>query len=282
MDIADEVKEFTGEVAEQARPWISRMARLGIASKGIVYFVMAFLIFQAARGLSSADVDVHTALLEISDQPYGRWVLLAVAVGLLGYVIWRFSQAIWDPSCRRPGFKGWGSRLKFAVNAIAYSVITVAALQFLTTPNPQENTTSRDLATQMLSWTAGRTVVGAAGVILMGVGVSHWINVFRAGFKKELEPGRASRQMRAWTIWLGRIGSAARGLVYSTVGFLLVQAAIFRIPYRAGGVGEAVRALAFSPYGPLILTLVALGLAAHAFHLLLAAFYNRVDIPSWD
>jgi hypothetical protein len=278
MSVVDDVKEQAGELAGQAKPWITRLARLGIASKGVVYLFLAFLTAQAARGLTSDNVDIDGALLEISGLPYGRPVLLVIAVGLLGYVIWRFSQAIWDPTCSVPGFKGWKRRLLFTVNALAYSVITLTALQFLATPNPVSNDTPRDLATRLLAWTAGRILVGLVGVVLMGIGVSHLTNVVKARFKKELDTRKGNHQVRRGVVWLGRIGSAARGVVYGTVGFLLLQAAIYQIPYRAGGIGEAIRAIAFSTYGPLLLGAVSIGLLAHGVHLLFTAILNRVSV----
>lgn len=279
MGVAEEVKDQVEELADQTKPWIAGLARLGIAAKGIVYLVLGILIAQAARGVSRADVDIQDALLEISLQPLGRPLLFTIILGLLGYVIWRFSQAIWDPKCTEPGWKGWKNRVVFGVNALVYSFITLAALQFLTSPYQQNADTPRDLAARLLHWPVGRVLVGIIGLVMAGVAVSHFISMYKASHQKELSKTRANSNVRAWTKVLGRLGSAARGVIYSTVGFLFLQAAIYKVPYRAGGIGEALRALAFSEYGPYLLGALALGLVAHGFYLLLAALYNRVEIP---
>jgi hypothetical protein len=279
MGVAEDVKEQTQEMAEQAKPWIARLARLGIAAKGMVYLVLGFLTGQAALGLSRADVDINDALLEISLQPLGKPLLFAIISGLLGYVLWRFSQAIWDPKCSEPGWKGWKNRVAFGVNALVYSSITLAALQFLTSPNHQSDNTPRDLANRLLHWPIGRILVAAVGIVMAGVALSHFISMYKGSHQKELKAEKANGHIKAWTNILGRMGSAARGFIYSTVGFLFLQAAIYQVPYRAGGIGEALRALAFSPYGPFLLGILSFGVMAHGFYLALAALYNRVEIP---
>jgi hypothetical protein len=80
-----------------ARPWVVWLARLGYAAKGIVYIIVGMLAFAAARGSGGRTTGTRGALVEIITQPFGEILLAIVALGLVGYVLWRFVQAIVDP-----------------------------------------------------------------------------------------------------------------------------------------------------------------------------------------
>ena len=76
----------------------------------------------------------------------------------------------------------------------------------------------------------------------------------------------------------GRLGYAARGVVYSIIGVFLIQAALTYNPQRAGGLGEALQALGKASYGPYVLGAVAAGLIAFGIYALALARYRRIEI----
>ncbi len=75
---------------------------------------------------------------------------------------------------------------------------------------------------------------------------------------------------------LARVGYAAKGIVYSVVGLLAVQAAT-----RAGGGNEgprgAITAIGSQPWGQILLGLMALGLLAYAAYRFASAIYDPED-----
>ncbi|WP_026369500.1 DUF1206 domain-containing protein [Kallotenue papyrolyticum] len=74
---------------------------------------------------------------------------------------------------------------------------------------------------------------------------------------------RAARQAASWIEWLGRLGYAAKGLVYGLVGLLALQVALG----RGGALTDprsALPVLLQAPFGRALLAVVALGLAGHA------------------
>jgi hypothetical protein len=279
MDISEDLKSQVQNLPDHTRSVLKRMARLGFAAKGTVYLVLGWMTFQAALGLSSANIEVEDALLEISRQPFGKPMLAAVVFGLLGYVAWRFAQAILDTEDKGDGFKGIVRRTAYVVNGIAYSALTLAALQFLVGPPVKDGDTPRDLITQFLYYPAGRYLVGLAGLVVMAVGLIHFFRAYKAGFHKDLDTGKANRRVVRWSNRFGRFGSIARGVIYGLAGLLIIQAAVYQNPYRAGGPGEALRTLATSSYGHFFLAGVAGGLVAYGIFSLLAAVYNRIQIP---
>ena len=75
-----------GEMGARAELWASRVGRIGLTARGVVFGVIGFFLVAAAlhtnpneaRGLSGA-------LQTLAQQPFGPWVLGIVALGLATY-----------------------------------------------------------------------------------------------------------------------------------------------------------------------------------------------------
>jgi hypothetical protein len=78
--------------------------------------------------------------------------------------------------------------------------------------------------------------------------------------------GSASTRTRKAVTRLGQIGGIARGFVFATIGVFLVIAAKDANPKQAKGIDSALRALAHTPLGPVLLVVVALGLATFGLY----------------
>jgi hypothetical protein len=76
--------------------------------------------------------------------------------------------------------------------------------------------------------------------------------------------------------WVGRIGMAARGVVFVMLGFFVLQAALHVDPKQAKGLDGALATLAAQPFGPWLLGAVALGLVAFGAYSVLCARGIRV------
>jgi hypothetical protein len=77
-----------------ARRWVITLIRLGIAARGVVFLITGLFLTLAAwhedageaRGLSGA-------LEALRRQPYGPWLMAAVAAGLIAYGFYLFVLA---------------------------------------------------------------------------------------------------------------------------------------------------------------------------------------------
>src|SRR5579884_2596514 len=68
--------------------WVALLARLGYAVKGVVYVIIGWLAAMLAVGHGGTTTDQRGALTTISGQPFGKFLLVIVTIGLFGYALW--------------------------------------------------------------------------------------------------------------------------------------------------------------------------------------------------
>ncbi|NEQ27723.1 MAG: DUF1206 domain-containing protein [Microcoleus sp. SIO2G3] len=64
----------------------------------------------------------------------------------------------------------------------------------------------------------------------------------------KVQSQRDERHRKTWATRIGRFGLAARGIVYSIIGFFLIQAARLSNSNRVRGLEGALDSLARQPY----------------------------------
>jgi uncharacterized protein DUF1206 len=72
------------------------LARIGYIARGIVFLLIGGLSALAALGAGQRVADGKDALRSLLGQPFGRVLLIAIAIGLLCFAAWRLSQSILD------------------------------------------------------------------------------------------------------------------------------------------------------------------------------------------
>jgi hypothetical protein len=259
------------------------LARVGYVSRGVLYIIIGALAIALAMGSGGATTGSRGALQTIADQPLGTAALIVIALGLGGYALWRLSEAFANPEGLGSDAKGVLRRVGYAVRAVIYGALAVAAVRIAT--GDSSGSSSSGSSAQTDSWTArvmelpaGRWLVGIAGAILVGYGIHRLIQAWRADIGRHMRLAQMSRDTSRWVIHVSRFGVAARGVVFVLIGWFFVQAAVQYDPSEAGGVAEALNTLAGASYGPWLLGIVALGLVAFGVHSLLEAKYRRIDV----
>ena len=81
-------------------PAFEVLARIGFVARGVIYGTIGLLAIQVAIHSSNEKTNQRGAMQAIEKQPFGHGLLIAVAIGLGGYALWRFVQAGFG---RRPG-----------------------------------------------------------------------------------------------------------------------------------------------------------------------------------
>jgi hypothetical protein len=257
---------------------LEALARLGYAAKGIVYGVIGILALQAALGSGSPNVNQSTAFQRIMTQPFGKFLLWIVLIGLIGYALWRLLQSVLDPEYEGRQKTGVIKRLGYFISGVTYLALAYLAYQIVQGRSTGSSGSTSDITAKVLQIPGGQILVGLVGLVILGVGLFSIYSAYRKTFEKRFQYSQMSAEERRWALRLGRLGYAARGVVFSLVGLFLIQAAVTYTPQKAGGLGGALVALAGTPYGPYLLGLVAIGLIAFGGYCLALARYRQINL----
>lgn len=273
----DPLQQPIKRVANQ--PWVERLARFGFAAKGIVYFIVGLLAAQAAFGTGGKTTDTQGALQAIVVQPFGKFLLGLVAIGLLGYALWRLVETVLDPehAGQEQDAKRVVQRIGYALSGLAYLGLAFTAVQLILGSGGAGGSSTQDWTARLLAQPFGQWLVGLAGLITIGVGLSYLYQAYTAKFREKFKLNQMNTTERTWAVRVGRFGIAARGIVFGIIGLFLVVAALNSDASQVKGLGGALAVLAAQPFGPWILALVAFGLIAYGVYSVVEAKYRRIE-----
>ena len=253
---------------------IERLARLGYASIGIVYMIVGGLAAAAGLGKGGSTGGHESAFLVILRQPFGRVALGVIALGLIGYTLWRLASAATDSEHRGSDAKGWAIRAASAGRGLIYGLITIEVVRLMM--NGRGGGSGGD--SEAKHWTArlmeqpfGPWLVGAVGLGIVAYGAYQLYAAWDAKLSKRLSLGEMDDRVRRKVVAISRFGIGARGVVFFVIGGSLVVAAMKHNPDAARGTSGALASLP-DP----VLAVVGVGLAAYGVYALVNARYRRI------
>jgi hypothetical protein len=255
-------------MADKSKKFIT-LVRLGFAARGLTYMLLGWLAIAATQRVEEGNEAVFAMLV---DWTFGTLLLAVIAVGLLAYALFKLASAIADIQNRGSDKMGIAERVGDAASGIAHLVLAFAAYQFATGLKDAADDATQETAQSVLSMDLGGVVLGLAGLGLLAAAIIQARHAATAGFMKHVERG-APAAVRT----IGRIGHAARAVVFGAVGWSLVKAAWFSSSEGVMGTGEALTSLRDN--GSLY-TLTALGLILFGMFSLVLARYQI--IPDFD
>ncbi|MBV9259656.1 MAG: DUF1206 domain-containing protein [Ktedonobacteraceae bacterium] len=259
--------------------WMTMFARFGYAAKGVVYLIIGLLAVELAAGRGGAATDQRGALRMIYEQPFGKFLLIVVAIGLIAFALWSFIQALFDTEGKGSDAKGILGRIGYAVVGISYGILALGAIQLVAgSGNGGKSSTSsaQDWTGRILHYPAGVFLVILIGLIVLGLAGYMFYRAYSANFKKKLALQEMGAQVRKWGIYLGRFGYGAMGVVFCIVGLFLIIAAVQHNPNDAKGLDSALQVLLHQPFGPFLLAIVALGLFSYGIYSFVEVRYRRM------
>jgi len=245
---------------------LENLARVGLIAYGVVHLLVAWLALQLAWGGGGGEADQSGAMATLADQPLGKPLLWVLSVGLIALAVWQLAEVL----LYRAGLQGSGDAKKKAAGKIVksvaktvvYAFLAVTAIRFATGGGKSSSDQQQQTVAGVFGWPGGRFLVGIAALVLIGVGANHVRKGIKKSFLKEIDTAQASAGQRRAIERLGQVGYPAKGVALALVGGLLGWAAITFDPDKARGLDGAMRTLLDAPFGKVLLTLVALGIAA--------------------
>ncbi|WP_299958935.1 DUF1206 domain-containing protein [uncultured Modestobacter sp.] len=259
---------------------LEHLARVGLIAYGVVHLLIAWLALQLAWGGGGGSADQSGAMATLAAQPFGTPLLWVLAIGLLALAVWQLAVVL----RYRGALSGSGDARKnaavkvgkAAAKTVVYVFFAVTAIRFATGGGQSSSGQEEQTVAGVFGWPGGRYLVGAAALVLIGVGVYHVHKGLTRGFLKEIDTADASAGQRRVIERLGQLGYPAKGIALGVVGGLIGWAAITFDPEKASGLDGAMHTLLDAPFGQALLTLVALGIAAFGlFYFARARFPQR-------
>ena len=301
----------SGATRARSKPAVRRFARAGIASRGVIYVVLAAMAVDiAVSRRAPADVNGHGALVDVGRQPGGRALLGLLGVGMAGYACWRALQALsrsssvggasserlptglWSPKKRKKESQrtqqraveagSWVERVGFLASAAIYVGLCWQAFDLMVgssgngTSGGGVSSHPQPLVGSVLRWPGGPgwVALGAVAVGGGGVALGVWgcFHDYSRVFGSRRRHGAVLTAARA----TGIAGEMARGSMLVLVSVYLLGAAVSDNPSRAKGLGSALGAFVRLPAGPPLLGLAAAGLLCFAGYSAIEALYRDI------
>jgi hypothetical protein len=252
---------------------IKAMARLGFAAIGAVYILMGILALLAATGLGrGARPDREEAVKRLQDLPGGSIMLGLIAFGLLGYILWRFAQAVLDTESKGSGAKGIATRIWYVASGFIYSGLALYAGRLALNGSANKGSSaSESLTAKVLKWPAGDWIIMLVGVVIIGIAIYQIYRAYSGRFQKDVNASALPADQQNLVYRAGQVGFTARGVVLGILGYFFVQAGQQSQSSAIGDTGQAFDFLA--AMGPVALGTVAAGLVAYGVFMLVQARY---------
>ncbi|MFI6425067.1 DUF1206 domain-containing protein [Promicromonospora sp. NPDC050880] len=237
---------------------VRALARAGYVASGVLHLLVAWLAAQIALGRPAGEADESGAFRTLARAPGGDVLLWAVAVGFAALALWQLATALLGaPTVRNQV----GARTKSVAKAVLYGALATSGARIAQGAGGS-GSSEESLTARVLAVPGGVLLVGAVGLAIVGVGAYHVVKGARKTFLRDLV-GTGGSAVAPVVVRLGQTGYVAKGIALGVVGALVVAAAVTTDPEQAGGLDEALRTLRDQPFGPVLLLVTAVGIAAY-------------------
>ena len=266
-------------VLSKTRDWKDPIGRVGLVGQGVLAVIVGLLAIRIARGDKDEAATSDGAVAWLANQPFGKFLLVALTIALFALALWRFLCAVVGDPVEGSEPK---DRVKYAVLGVLYLLLAITTLGVTvanwtgsaadTSANaPSGDESSQQAASALFDWPAGRWLVGILGVALIGYAVySFYKQAVQKDFAERLDASEAS-----WIVRLGQAGYTAQSVVYALVGYFFIQAAVAFRSTTAKGPSGALIELGDTTWGKVMLWLIAIGLFAYGIFCIAEAKYRK-------
>lgn len=249
-----------------ARHWLKLLewtCRAGYAARGFVYVATGLISVLAAIGLAPRPRGPLAALEAWAQWPLGFVLIGFAGIGLWAFAGWRALQSIFDVEGQGAGPHALMVRAGQAISGIVYGLLAASAFSLIDAMahlhRVDEQAQTGEGIIYLLALPGGEALVIAAGVFVIVCGVGNLMQAVMRDFGRTLECSDAAGRNAAV---LGRLGYAARGLVFLPVGLSISLAGLHARSSEVRGAGAALSGLRALPFGDALLGFAGAGLIA--------------------
>ncbi|WP_036487587.1 DUF1206 domain-containing protein [Myxosarcina sp. GI1] len=256
-------------------PWANQFILVGYVAKGILYFLIGVLAIRAAFMTGKEAVGTYNTLVTLGQQPWGGVFLCFLGVGLMGYVLRRFLQAVLDPGYSdSSNLKRILHRLGYIMSGFSYAGIAYSALDVYLELGEQDDKIE-DVVKELFMQPFGKWLVFLGGIFVVGIGLSYMYGAYTGSYISDFRSRELWDSFEEWAIATGKVGVASRGVAFVLTGSFLIQAVVWTDIDLAGGLENAFQIVSLQPLGWLWLGLIGMGFVAYGLYLFVSVRYRR-------
>jgi hypothetical protein len=252
--------QVLGRQAERSDT-LDHLVRAGLVAYGLVHLLIAWLAVQLAFGEHSEKASTSGAMHQLAQQPFGKVLVWAVAVGLFLLVAWRLLEAAVGHRDEE-GSSRVRKRVASALKAVIYGAVGVTALK-VALGSGGSGGGEDGFTAKLMKLPGGQWLVAGVGVAIIGyagnVAWRGWAEKFAEHLDTEGKLGTSG----ATYLVIGKLGHIAKGLALAVVGGLFVYAGATHQAKESGGLDEALQKVLEQPFGPVLLVAIAVGIACY-------------------
>jgi len=248
------------------------LSRIGMMAKGIVYLLIGILTTLPILGMGGKASGSKDTLTFLAQQPFGKVLLILIGFSLLAYLFFRCYQAFANLKNHKKDAKGYAMRASYVFSGLVYGFLGFTALK-MAFGGSSGNSSS---VSKLLNSEYGHIIAIIVAIGLTGKAIYEFHMAYSGKFKDEVNHANISSKARNLLLNAGKIGFTARGIVAAILAFLF-----FKAGFKHSG-GDINRADAFNllqnEVGAIVMTLVAVGIAAYGMFMVLKSKYPNVNL----
>lgn len=169
---------------------LTTLTRVGFATRGLLYIVIALLVIRAGRAESASGA------LRYLGEGGGRVLLVIMAAGLFAYSLWRLADAAFGIERHEATRKGAIERLGAAASGVTHLLLAWQAVRLIRGAASAGDGTQEGAQTA-LQLPGGGTLVIAAGLVLLGVGAFQLVKAVKGQLPPPPEPAGCAAALGA-------------------------------------------------------------------------------------
>lgn len=254
--------ELAGNLAYEGKfQWLTRV---GFAARGLLYILIGVLIIRTGR------TEDLTGALEYVGEGGGKLLLGGIALGLATYGLWRLSDAALGTEHPGTDWKALGKRAVAGGIGVIYLYLAYKAARVMLAGRAG-SLSAEQQADTVLDLPGGELVLFGAALVLAIAGANQLWKALTCKFMRRLREGAGAKE---WIKWMGRLGYAARGVIFLVVAWMIYRAAADHAASEAGSLEQALDVLR----GPFLVPIAA-GLLLFGLFSIIEARFRAIHRP---
>lgn len=254
--------ELAGNLAYEGKfQWLTRV---GFAARGLLYILIGVLIIRTGR------TEDLTGALEYVGHGTGNLLLGGIALGLATYGLWRLSDAALGTEHRGADWMTLGKRAVAGGIGVIYLYLAYKAARVMLAGRAGTMSAEQQ-ADKVLDLPGGELVLFGAALVLAIAGANQLWKALTCKFMRRLREGAGQQE---WIKWMGRLGYAARGVIFLVVAWMIYRAAADGVASEAGSLEQALDVLR----GPFLVPIAA-GLLLFGLFSIIEARFRAIHRP---